>query len=164
MNTKQNSSLLLRLIALPVALVVIPACGVGCAGRVAIMPNSDKTLRRTPAQFAAEAAKRTYPTDIPSGGTAEARAQVAYEVDQIQMLNLSQEDWTDVELWVNRKYVVHIPRLEAGKKRAKTLTFLMLYDDQGNPFPSNNSKQMISSLEMVRDGKKYNVPLALADK
>ena len=82
---------------------------------------------------------------------------------QISILNLSQEDWTDVEIWLNQGYVVHVPRLEAGKKRVKTLTFLMFYDDRGNPFPSNNKKQMISKLEMVRDGTKYNIPLRLAD-
>jgi hypothetical protein len=39
----------------------------------------------------------------------------------------------------------------------------MLYDDQGNPFPSNNMKQKIDVLEMVRNGKKYSIPLVLAD-
>jgi hypothetical protein len=154
---------LIRVLAVAVVTVVFALAGGGCAGRVAIMPNSDKALNRTPAQFAAEAAKQSYPTDMADGGTAEARAQVAYEVDQIQLLNLSQEDWTDLELWVNRKYVIHLPRLEAGKKRVKTVTFLMLYDDQGNPFPSDNMKQKIDSLEMVRDGKKYTIPLVLAD-
>jgi hypothetical protein len=137
--------------------------GGGCAGRVAILPNSDKALNRTPAQFAAEAAKHSYPTDMADGGKADARAQVAYEVDQINLLNLSAEDWTDLEIWVNHKYFLHLPRLEAGKKRVKTITFLMLYDDQGAPFPSNNMKQKIDSLEMVRDGKKYTIPLVLAD-
>jgi hypothetical protein len=145
------------------ALLIVAGNLVGCAGRVAILPNSDKTLRQSPAQFASEAAKRPYRIDLPSGGDAEARAQVAYEVDQIQIVNLAEEDWTDVEIWVNRKYVVHVPRIEAGKKRVKTLTFLMLYDDQGNPFPSNNRKQMIKELEMVKDGTKYTIPLVLAD-
>jgi hypothetical protein len=102
---------------------------------VSLLPNSDKSLRRTPAQFASEAAKRTYQVDLPDGGTARARAEVAYDLNTIQILNDSEEDWTDVEIWVNRKYVVHVPRIEAGRKRVKSLTFLMLYDDQGNPFP-----------------------------
>jgi hypothetical protein len=154
---------LVRFVALAVVTVLFTLAGGGCTGRVAIMPNSDKALNRTPAQFAAESAKRSYPTDMADGGTADARAQVAYEVDQIQLLNLSQEDWTDLEIWVNHKYYLHLPRLEAGKKRVKTLTFLMLYDDQGNAFPSNNMKQRIDSLEMVRGGKKYTIPLVLAD-
>jgi hypothetical protein len=145
------------------ALIVVAGNLVGCSGRVAIMPNSDKALNMTPAQFASDAAKRPYQADLPSGGEAEALAQVAYEVDQIQLLNLSDEDWTDLEIWVNKKYVVHVPRLEAGKKRVKTITFLMLYDDNGNPFPSNNKKQLIETLEMVKDGTKYSIPLKLAD-
>ena len=100
---------------------------------------------------------------MPDGGTARARAQVAYETDSVQILNDSEEDWNDVEIWVNRKYVVHVPRIEAGRKRVKSITFRMLYDDQGNSFPSDNRRQMIDNLEMVRDGKKYQIPLVLAD-
>lgn len=152
-----------RIGLLVLALGVVVVSGVGCSGRVSLLPNSDKSLRQTPAQFASEAAKRPYQMDLPDGGDPEARAQVAYEADQLQLLNLSQEDWTDIEVWLNQKYVMHLPRLEAGKKRVKTLTFLMFYDDAGNPFPTNNKKQFIDKLEIVRDGKKYNVPLHLAD-
>ena len=151
-----------RRLSLALSLVLVAGL-FGCSGRVSLLPNSDKSLRRTPAQFASEAAKRTYQPDMPDGGTAQARAQVAYENDSIQILNDSEEDWTDVEIWVNGKYVVHMPRIEAGRKRVKTLTFLMLYDDQGNPFPRDNRRQMISSLELVRDGMKYKIPLVLAD-
>lgn len=158
MNTCTSS----RCVVLTIALLLAAGL-VGCSGRVSIMPNADKSLNRTPAQFAAEAAKHTYQPDLPAGGPADARAQVAYEVNQLQLINLSEEDWHDVEIWVNHKYVVYVPRFEAGKKRVKTVTFLMLYDNDGNPFPADNSKQMINSLEMVRDGAKYDIPLALAD-
>ena len=154
-----------RLPRLPITAVLLLVVGgsVGCAGRVSLLPNSDPTLRQTPAQFAAEAAKRSYPVDLPDGGVAEGRAQVAYDGNYIQVLNLTHEDWTDVEVWVNRKYVVHVPRIEAGQKRVKSLTFMMLYDDQGNPFPSNNRKQMIDTLEIVKGGHRYSIPLKLAD-
>jgi hypothetical protein len=152
-----------RPLVLSAALLLTLAGSVGCAGRVSLLPNSDPTLRQTPAQFAAEAAKRPYPSDIPDGGVAEGRAQVAYDGNYIQLINLSHEDWNDVEVWVNRKYVVHVPRLEAGQKRVKSLTFMMFYDDQGNPFPSNNRKQMIDTLEIVKDAKRYTIPLKLAD-
>ena len=151
-----------RRLARPLPLLLVAGI-LGCSGRVSLLPNSDKTLRRTPAQFASEAAKRSYQPDLPDGGTAKARAQVAYETDTIQILNDSEEDWHDVEIWVNHKYVVHMSRIEAGRKRVKSLTFLMFYDDQGNPFPRDNRKQMVNSLEMVRDGQKYKIPLFLAD-
>ncbi len=165
MNTGHlvSSKLIPARSSLLATVLVVAGVLAGCSGRVAVLPNSDKALRQTPAQFAAEAAKRSYPAELPDAGKANARAQVAYEVDQIQVINLSEEDWNDVELWVNHKYVVHLPVVESGKKRVKTVTFLMLYDDQGNPFPSNNRKQFIDSLEMVRDGSKYQIPLALAD-
>jgi hypothetical protein len=152
-----------RSLALSVAMLAAAISTVGCAGRVSLLPNSDRARRQTPAQFAAQAAKRSYPVDMPDGGVIEGRAQVAYESNYIQVLNLSSEDWTDIELWVNRKYVVHVPRIEAGTKRVKSFTFMMLYDDQGNPFPSDNRKQMIDSLEIVKDGKRYGIPLKLAD-
>jgi hypothetical protein len=159
-----NAYPICRRLALPVALLLVfAAAGGGCTGRVSLLPNSDKSLRRTPAQFASEAAKRPYRVDLPDGGTAEARAQVAYEGNYFQVLNLSEEDWTDVEIWVNKKYVVHVPRIAAGKKRVTSITFMMLYDDGGNPFPADNRKQMIDTLEIVRDGKKYSIPLRLAD-
>jgi hypothetical protein len=152
-----------RSLALPIAMLFATATLAGCAGQVSLLPNSDKTLRRTPAQFASEAAKRTYQIDLPDGGVAEGRAEVAYDGNFFQVLNLSEEDWTDIELWVNQKYVVHVPRIEAGKKRVKSITFMMLYDDQGNPFPSDNRRQMIKTLELVKDGTKYSIPLTLAD-
>ena len=155
-------AIICRRLSLSLSLVLVAGL-LGCSGRVSLLPNSDKSLRRTPAQFASEAAKRVYQPDMPDGGTAQARAQVAYESDTIQILNDSDEDWTDVEIWVNGKYVVHMPRIEAGRKRVKSLTFLMLYDDQGNPFPRDNRRQMINSLELVRDGMKYKIPLVLAD-
>jgi hypothetical protein len=130
-----------RGLVLSLALLFVFGPTVGCTGRVSLLPNSDKALRRTPAHFASEAAKRTYRTDLPDGGTAEARAQVAYDGNYIQILNLSDEDWTDVEVWVNRKYVVHLPRIDAGQKRVKSVTFMMLYDDQGNPFPPTTASR-----------------------
>ena len=152
----------LTLIASTLVLVFVTS-SIGCAGRVSLLPNSDKTLNRTPAQFASDAAKRTYPADLPDGGAAEARAWVAYDANNIQILNNSDEDWNDVEIWVNHKYVVCAPRIEAGKKRVKTFTFMMLYDDQGNPFPTDNRKQMIESLELVKADARYSIPLAMAD-
>lgn len=138
----------------------------GCAGRPSLLPNSDKNLRRTSAQFAADAAKR-HPinTDIPAGGEAVGRAQVGYMLDQVEVWNGSDEDWNDVEIWANRNYVCFVPRIEARGKRTKTLNFQMFYDADGNYFPTDNktATRQISQLEMVKDGKLYSIPLRLAD-
>src|SRR4051794_40003928 len=133
----------------------------GCAGRPSLIPNSDKNLRRTSAQFAADAAKRhPYKSNAPRGGEAVARAEVGYMLKQITIANLSQEAWNDVEVWVNQKYVVALPAMEPGK--LKTINFQMLYDDQGNYFTTDN-KQMVDKVELFRDGKMYDVKVKLGD-
>ncbi len=133
----------------------------GCAGRPSLIPNSDKNLRRTSAQFAADAAKRhPYKSNAPRGGEAVARAEVGYMLKQITIANLSQETWNDVEVWLNQKYVVGLPIMEPGK--LKTINFQMLFDDQGNYFTTDN-KQMVNKVEIFRDGKMYDVKTKLGD-
>ena len=141
--------------------IVLALLAGGCAGRVSLFPNTDKTLRKTPAQFAADAAKRSYPADLPRGGEAEGQAQVAYELDRVEMVNLSQQDWEDVELWINRDYVVYVPRIAAGTQRVKSLDFRMFYDAQGNSFPT--TKMIVKEIELVQGGKVYNLPFRQAD-
>ncbi len=132
----------------------------GCSGRPSLVPNSDKQLRRSSSQFAADAAKRQpYKTDATRGGEAPARAQVGYMLDRIEIVNLSDEDWSDVEVWVNQAYVVYVPTME--KDKLKVLNFQMIYDEQGNYFPTNNVR--VNKVELLHDGKIYDVRVALAD-
>lgn len=134
----------------------------GCADRPSILPNSDPNLRKTNAQFAADAAKRfPYKSDAPRGGPAEARAQVGYTLDQIEIVNLSKEPWADVEVWVNQKYVVFIPLMQPGV--LKKLDFEMLFDDKGASFPTDNSKVLVNKVEIYRGGKMYDVTVKLGD-
>jgi hypothetical protein len=141
-----------------VSVMMLTLTLVGCAGRAELLPNSDKTLRKTSAQFAADAAKRSYKADAPRGGTAEARAQVGYMVKRIEIENLSDADWSDVEVWVNKKYVVFVPLMEKGVLKA--LPFQMLFDDAGNSFPL---PLHVDTVEIFRDGKMYDVTTKLAD-
>jgi hypothetical protein len=138
----------------------------GCSGRPSLIPNSDPALRKTSAQFAADAAKRfPFNADLPAGGVAQGRAQVGYGLDTVQVVNLSGEDWDNVELWINRKFVVLVPKIPARSQRAKSLNFQMFFDDRGHYFPLDNSvpDRMIRQLEMVRGGKLYTIPFRLAD-
>lgn len=138
----------------------------GCAGRPTLWPNSDPALRKTSAEFAADGAKRhPFKTDAPRAGDAQARVTVDYGLDLIQIANLSDEDWTNVEVWVNKNYVVFIPKLEKNAAKAETINFSMLYDDQGHTFPTNNvpKENQIHSVEVLRDGKMYDVKVALSD-
>ena len=140
-------------------LVLATLCG--CAGRPTILPPSDKALRKTSAEFAADAAKRhPYRADAPRGGQAVARAEVHYGLlNQIDLVNLSNEPWDDVEVWVNQNYVVHVDHMEPNK--LETINFQMLFDDQGKSFPTHG--QMVNKLELYRSGKMYDVTLKLSD-
>ncbi|HYO10004.1 MAG TPA: hypothetical protein VER17_13620 [Tepidisphaeraceae bacterium] len=135
---------------------------VGCAGRPSLLPNSDKNLRKTSAQLAADAAVRhPYKGDAPRGGEAIARASVGYTLNQVDVVNLSPDAWEDVEIWVNQQYVVHIPTMEPSK--LKTLNFQMLFDDKGNSFPLDNKKVMVTKVEAYRGGKMFDIPVRLGD-
>ena len=138
----------------------------GCAGRPSLIPNSDPALRKTSAQFASDAARRhPFNTSLPSGGAAQGRAQVGYGRDVVELVNLGSEDWHNVELWINRRNVVFIPRVRAGASRVTTINFQMLYDEKGRYFPVNNAvpERMVRQLEIVRDGMVYSVPFKQAD-
>src|SRR3954471_6188075 len=138
----------------------------GCEGQTSVLPNSDKNMRKTPAQWAADAAKRQpFNADLPSGGEAVGRAQVGYVLNKIEVWNGSDADWENVEIWANRNYVACIPKVEAKGKRVKTIEFEMLYDGDGHHFPDDNDspKNQIHQLEMVKDGKIYSMPVKLAD-
>lgn len=150
--------------------LVITAIGfaslAGCAGRPSLIPNSDPSLRKTSAQFASDAARRhPFNADLPSGGVAKGRAQVGYGRDTVEIINLGAEDWDNVEVWVNRRYVVFVPRIRAGSNRVKTLHFQMLFDEKGRYFPVDNRtpNRMVRQIEIVRDGMIYTVPFAQAD-
>ena len=134
----------------------------GCQGRATIFPNSDKSLNRTAAEFAADAAKRHPFTGEPVG-PANGRAAVDYQFKTIEILNSSPQDWNNVEVWVNRNYVCWLPIIPQGKQRVKTINFHMLYDDSGNYFWTEGGKKPVTQLEIRHDGKLYTLPMQLAD-
>src|SRR6476469_10291137 len=142
---------------LSLALVSAALVMTGCAGRASLIPNKDEALRKTSTQFAADAAKRSYKADAPQGGEAPARAEVDYTLQEMRIGNLSPDDWNDVEVWVNQKYVVYLPSLPKQNKGAgyRHLNFQMFYDNQGGYFPVNvfKSKERIEKVEVYRDGK-----------
>ncbi len=138
--------------------------GMGCAGRPSVIPNYDPRLRRTSSQFAADAAKRhPYKAEAPRGGEALGRTAIDYTFKTVEVLNYSDEDWDDVELWINKNYVVFVPRIEKGKQRTKLLNFQMFFDEKGDYFVTNYGKSRVDTLEMLRGGKMYTIKLGLSD-
>jgi len=134
----------------------------GCSGRPSLVPNPDPALRKSSAEFAADAAKRfPYHTDAQKG-TTTARCQVNYNLPKvIDVANLSDDDWHNVEIWVNRQYVVFVPDIKSHD--LKRLPFQMIFDDSGHYFPTDNDKTRVEVVEVYMGGKLYNVPVKLAD-
>lgn len=137
----------------------IVACG--CDQSPGVFPQTDKALNRPAVSFAAEAAKLTYPADAERGGLADGRAQVGYALDVLQVANLSAVVWTDVQVWVNRQYVVVVPMIEPGTLR--TLPFGAVFDPSGKHFTKDNRDIQIERVELLMGGKMYDVALRLAD-
>jgi hypothetical protein len=136
----------------------------GCAGRAEILPNSEKALRRTSAEFAADSAKRfPYKADAPRGGQAVARAQVGYSVNKLEIENLGDSDWNDVEVWVNKSYVVWLPQLKARPGKITAIPFQAIYNQDGHSFPTDNRKTLVNTVEVSVDGKLFDVITKLAD-
>jgi hypothetical protein len=146
------------------ALSILTCCSIftGCAGRAELLPNSDKNLRKTSAEFAADAAKRfPYKTDAERGGQANGRAQVGYWMNVLDVVNLSDANWEDVEIWINKSYVVHLPLMEPNK--LKRIPFQALYNDQGQSFPTKNNAVRVQTVEVHHGGKMFDVPVQLGD-
>src|SRR5262249_25550474 len=142
----------------------ITATMLGCAGRAQLLPNSDPALRKTSAEFAADAAKRfPYKSDAPQGGTAKGRCQVGYSLNTLEIANQSDADWNNVEIWVNQAYVVFLPVLKAHADKVTTIPFQAIYNDKGKSFPTDNSKVLVDKVEVYYGGTMYNVPKQLAD-
>ncbi len=145
--------------------LALAASGFGCSGRASLFPNPDAGLRKPMEKFSADAAKRfPYKNEAAKGDIKEspARAEVAYDyLKQINIVNLSNADYTDVEIWVNRKYVVYVPKMES--KVLKRLDFKMIFDDNGNYFSFSKEMPHVDHVEMLKDGKIYEMPIQLAD-
>ena len=139
------------------------AC-LGCEGRTEIFPNSEVALRKSPPEFAADAARRfPYKADAPRGGEAVGRAQVGYSVNKLEITNTGDADWDDVEVWVNKSYVVYLPKIKARAGKVTAIPFRDFYNQDGRYFPEDNKKTLINTVEVYTGGKMYDVKLQLAD-
>jgi hypothetical protein len=100
---------------------------------------------------------------VPKALEIKARAQVAYPLNRMEVVNFSEKDWEDVEVWVNHKYVCHVPKMQS--RQLKEIHFPMLFDEKGNSFPmnSNKGKMLVRSVEILRNGKMYQVTVEAAD-
>ncbi len=146
-------------------IVGLAAAMVGCDRRPSLIPNNDPALRKTSAWFAADAVKRhPFPTAAPFAGALNARADVEVMLDKLQIANFSDEEFTDIDVWVNHGYVVHVPKIEAnvqGKPGTRTLDFQMMFNDKGESFPTDNDKYPVNTVEIISNGKMYSIKVVV---
>src|SRR5438105_13363165 len=94
-DTRKRNQAMIYLGTILIALVILLGMMlviVGCSGRPEIFPNSDNLLNKTSTQFAADAARRfPYKLDAARAGEADARAQVGYVLDVLEIENFSDE-------------------------------------------------------------------------
>lgn len=132
-------------------------CLVAVAGckNATMFPSTDGTLNKPAAEFAADAQSRfPYPSSLANAGPIRGLAEVGYDANVINLANYSGEPWADVELWVNRSYVLHLSGVETNK--AKLLPFKLFYDASGQHLPEQGV--YVTTLELKRDGVLYTVP------
>jgi hypothetical protein len=135
----------------------------GCTTRPAFFRNSDPALRKEQWEFAADARTRHYEADAPRGGPADGGAEVDYSVRRINVVNSSAADWVNVEIWVDHRYVIMVPRVLAHAQRAELLDFNSIFDHDGHYLPADINTTPINSIELFRDGKMYDMTVRLAD-
>jgi len=156
------SSKLIRLGSLFVGLSIL---ALGCAGRPSIIPNTDPALRKTSAWFAADAVKRfPFPSTQPFAGAWNGRADVDVMRDVVQIANFADEQLTDVDVWINRAYVVHVPKIEAnkdGKPGTRTLDFQMFFNEKGESFPTDNDKYPVNNVDILSGGSLYSIRIVV---
>jgi hypothetical protein len=157
-----NKSFAARTVRLLLACVVLGTVAAGCSSQPGLFPNSDPRLRKTSTQFAADAARRHYEADAPTSQPTYAQAQIDYQTKTISLENLTDTDWSAVEVWINKKYVLFIPVME--KQTAKSLSFDMFFDGDGNFFTEAGEPSLSPTIDLYRDGKLFTgVPYTLPD-
>jgi hypothetical protein len=130
---------------------------VGCStdGQTSLIPNPDGNLQRTSAQFAADAAKRSFEASAPSEKATDARAQYDIMAHRIDLVNLANADWSNVEVWINHNYVVFLPSMQ--KMVDEKLDYEMFFDRDGNHFATQGGANPLQSLQIYHDGTMYDV-------
>src|SRR5687768_11892851 len=132
------------------AVCLIAAGLVGCTDKPSMFPNSDPKLRKTKAEFAAEA-KKLFP--YPGAATEDVvgAAEIDVEYDKIRLTNLSTEEWRNIDVWVNGSYAVRVPKIEAKGEGVRTLDYQMIYNAKGEHLPTNNDKYRVEKVEILKN-------------
>lgn len=153
----------------PLAIVAAALLIAGCeTNSTTLIPNPDSDLNKSMAKFTADAAARKYPTTQPSPGAATSptqlqqapfRGEVDYQLRVINIANLSDTTWNNVEVWANGKYVCFVPSFPARMQRG--IAFRILFSPNGDRPPLKGL--WLQKVELLKDGVLYSVPIFAAD-
>lgn len=147
---------------LSTCVVLISGCALcGCGDRPTLFKNPDPELRKTRTELKADARQRSYPEEAPRIYEPKARAQVAYMLRRVELVNFTDEDWSDVDVWVNRQYVCHVPHLQ--RHQLKEIHFPMLYDSAGKALTITRANPRVETVELYKDGTLYAITCHNAD-
>ena len=125
----------------------------GCS-QPTMFANPDPNLRKSVPELKLDSAKRfPYKADAPHALEPKARALVGYDLHRVEVVNFSDEDWSDVEVWVNRQYVCHVPRMQS--RQLKEIHYPMLFNELGQSLPF--SKSLVKTVEIYRNGTMYQI-------
>jgi hypothetical protein len=94
-----RSSVIRGGLRLALASVVIAAPFGGCSGR----------------RYVASQATRPYPAQLGQGEIID--VQVFRDGGELIVVNATPQSFSDFDIWVNRRYMLHLDRLEAGETR-----------------------------------------------
>jgi hypothetical protein len=139
--------------------MILPVTGCTGDGTPTLLPNADPALRRTSTELAADSAKRAYPATAPKDTKAIARADYNLMSRKINLANLSDSDWKNVEVWINQEYVLNVPMFP--KNSGESLNFELFYDQYGHHFQTYNGKNPVQSVQIYNGGKLYDVVATL---
>jgi hypothetical protein len=78
-------------------------------------------------RYVASQATRPYPAQLGQGGIVD--VQVFRDGGDLILVNATPQSFSDFDIWVNRRYMLHLDRLEAGETRR--LWFGDFFDEWG---------------------------------
>lgn len=148
-----------------VAALLIAGCETNSS---TLVPNPDHDLNKSMAKFSADAATRKYPATQSSSLAAISptqvqqapfRGEVDYQLRVINIVNLSDTAWNNVEVWANGKYVCFVPTFPARMQRG--VAFRILFSPDGDRPPLRGL--WLNKVELIKDGAIYSVPIFAAD-
>jgi len=126
----------------------------GCTQKATLFANPDPNLRKTVPELKQDSATRfPYKNAAPHAVEAKARALVGYDLHRVEVVNFTDEDWANVEIWVNHQYVCFVPKMESRK--LKEIHYSMLFNEVGQSLPWK--KTLVTSVELYRNGTMYQI-------